>query len=151
MSALTRRFTAAAVAITASLGLTVSAAGPASAAIRCADIGQRLNVGDILGPGRCIYSTNRSYVLVMQTDGNLVIYRLSDSRAVFNSGTSGYGAVQARVVRGAWGPDMIVESTDRFPFQRWEGHQGTYVNPGNDGHLYIGNACLIRFKLYCKW
>ena len=45
--------------------------------------------------GDTLTSTGRGYQLVMQTDGNLVLYRLSDSKALWASNTQGSGAVQA--------------------------------------------------------
>jgi hypothetical protein len=42
--------------------------------------------------GEVLRSRNQNYNLVMQTDGNLVVYRTTDGYAVWNSGTNGSGA-----------------------------------------------------------
>jgi hypothetical protein len=49
----------------------------------------RLNTNQQLGVGQQLMSSNGKARLVMQPDGNLVLYRTSDGRALWASGTSG--------------------------------------------------------------
>ena len=42
-----------------------------------------------LRPGESLFSTNRAYELRLQADGNLVLYRTSDWRALWSSRTQG--------------------------------------------------------------
>jgi hypothetical protein len=49
-----------------------------------------LVAGDRLAPGGFVRSNPDRYLLRMQTDGNLVEYRISDGRAVWSSGTAGH-------------------------------------------------------------
>jgi len=53
-----------------------------------------LNVGKSLYPGDAIYSADAGYMLVHQTDGNVVIYRTSDWNGIWQSGTSGQATTQ---------------------------------------------------------
>jgi hypothetical protein len=50
-------------------------------------INTRMNVHGFLFPGQSIETADRRYKLIMQTDGNLVLY--SPSRALWASGTNG--------------------------------------------------------------
>lgn len=47
--------------------------------------------GTTLWAGQSIYSNNLQYRLTMQGDGNLVFYRVADSRPLWNSQTAGSG------------------------------------------------------------
>lgn len=49
----------------------------------------RLFRGDKLLPSQILVSTNRRYALVMQTDGNIVLYPIGRTDALWASGTSG--------------------------------------------------------------
>jgi hypothetical protein len=53
-----------------------------------ADGEDRLNSGEILTPGQALISRAGGYVLVMQYDGNLVLYA-PGNRAIWGSGTAG--------------------------------------------------------------
>jgi hypothetical protein len=58
---------------------TASLAGAAIAPPRCGGVrGAELAAGSVLNPGECLQSYNGSYQLIMQTDGNLVLYRTSN-------------------------------------------------------------------------
>src|SRR3972149_1145678 len=45
--------------------------------------------GEVLNPGQSITSANGQYTFVYQSDGNLVLYRNHDGKALWNSGTNG--------------------------------------------------------------
>jgi Protein of unknown function (DUF3421) len=59
-----------------------------------------LNMQDFLVSGKSLYSKNKSYQLIMQTDGNLVLYDLrgGGKRSLWSSGTSGKPGAFARLV-----------------------------------------------------
>src|SRR5690242_21854263 len=48
-----------------------------------------LGPGESLRPGMSLFSTNRAYELRLQADGNLVLYRTSDWKALWSSRTQG--------------------------------------------------------------
>ena len=58
--------------------------------------------GQVLPAGRALFSADRSHELLMQTDGNLVLYRRRDSRVVWTSGTS-HSSGRAELVMGQFG------------------------------------------------
>ncbi len=51
--------------------------------------------GQTLGSGGCIASTDQTYALVMQTDGNLVLYYQSQADPLWNSNTEGNAGAYA--------------------------------------------------------
>jgi Protein of unknown function (DUF3421) len=59
-----------------------------------------LKMQDFLVSGQALYSNNRSYQLIMQTDGNLGLYDLRgiQKRPLWSSGTSGKRGAFARLV-----------------------------------------------------
>jgi hypothetical protein len=61
----------------------------ASAAVSCVSVGPSFS--NALLPGQCITSPNRLYTLVMQGDGNLVLYRSSGGKACWASSWGGGG------------------------------------------------------------
>ena len=52
----------------------------------------RLNQGQELSPGQSLYSPNRKYRLIYQSDGNLVLYRNADEFALWSTKTHGQSA-----------------------------------------------------------
>lgn len=62
--------------------------------------------GQVLPPGRSLFSADRSHELLMQADGNLVLYRRRDSRVVWTSGTS-HSSGRAEVVFGQYGELLV--------------------------------------------
>lgn len=50
----------------------------------------RLTPGGKLLPGQLLVSANNKFALVMQEDGNLVLYRMGSTNALWASGTSGH-------------------------------------------------------------
>ncbi|RKU01408.1 peptidase S53 [Burkholderia sp. Nafp2/4-1b] len=51
--------------------------------------GGTVNEGTTLGPTQTVYSASQSHRLVMQGDGNLVLYNATNGAAVWSSGTNG--------------------------------------------------------------
>ena len=62
--------------------------------------------GQVLPAGRALFSADRSHEQLMQTGGNLVLYRRRDSRVVWTSGTS-HPSGRAEVAFGQFG-EMII-------------------------------------------
>jgi hypothetical protein len=66
------------------LGVAILYATPAT--------GNDMRPGEMLEPGQAITSSNGMYRFVYQTDGNLVLYRISNGTPLWNSGTWGTAA-----------------------------------------------------------
>lgn len=62
--------------------------------------------GQVLPAGRALFSADRSHELLMQTDGNLVLYRRRDSRVVWTSGTL-HPSGRAELAMGQFG-ELVV-------------------------------------------
>ncbi len=135
--------------ITATAGVALTAA-PADA-VTCSKVGTGLKVNQTMNRGQCITSTNGRFTLVLQSDGNLVSYRNSDSRACFSSGTSGRKDAVVRV--------KALTPTAEVPLElnitRQSDAQSTYISfggvraghpvstlnvsvSGNNGSLFVG-------------
>ncbi|KAB0659469.1 peptidase S53 [Burkholderia diffusa] len=54
-----------------------------------------INEGTTLKPGQIVYSASKSHALVMQNDGNLVLYNTTNGAAVWNSRTHGNAGAYA--------------------------------------------------------
>lgn len=83
-----------------------------------------LHEGQQLAPGQQIGSPDRRYLLAYQGDGNLVIYRVADSLAVWASGT--YGTSAGRAVMQADGNFVVYNAGGAPVF-----HTSTFGNPGS--------------------
>lgn len=59
-----------------------------SVLIICASAKDRLNPGECLAPNQQLDSSNGCFKLIMQGDGNLVIYRVSNGAAMWSSKSS---------------------------------------------------------------
>ena len=107
----------------------------------------RLNPGQTLTAGKFLMSPNRRAQLIMQTDGNLVLYDLTNHNALWGSMTNGKGGVRANMQ-----PDgnFVVYTSNYHPL--WA--SGTDKNPGaflavqDDGNVvvYIGTHPLWSSK-----
>ena len=87
-----RRFFAFAAALALALGVQMFASSTANAAApSCWNRGAELQPGSVLNPGECLQSGNGSYRLIMQKDGNLVLYVTSTGRACWASSWSNGG------------------------------------------------------------
>lgn len=96
-----------------------------------------VNEGMALNPGQTVYSPSRSHQLLMQYDGNLVLYNVANGGAVWNSGTFGntgaYAAFQPDgnfVVYSASGKALWYSSTNSTPYSQFLAMQ-------DDGNLVI--------------
>ena len=94
-----------------------------------------LNPGATLEKGHVIYSCGNRNELAMQADGNLVLYRRSDMRVLWNSETQGRGG--DRVVMQGDGNLVIYDGGTA----RWNSH--TNGQPGSalalqaDGNMVV--------------
>lgn len=74
-----------------------------------------LNAGSSLKTNESILSHDITYELIMQGDGNLVLYRISDRHPLWSTGTKNSGAVQAVMqVSG----NLVLYTAGRIPGQR---------------------------------
>lgn len=142
------------VAVSGGLGLLltscthdqVSAPGAANApsdefgasAVPLAAGTDRLWPGEILYGGQRLYSPNGRSSLVMQTDGNLVVYHIYASQWIAKWATGTNGVSGARVVMQTDG-NLVVYDPQGHP--RWasntNGAYGSFVVMQNDGNLVI--------------
>jgi hypothetical protein len=97
----------------------------------------KLNPGNSLGVNESITSDDGRFTLIMQGDGNLVLYYNKDGRALWATGTDGHTISQA-----------IMQGDGNFVLYGPEGaiwNAGTYGNPGawlivqNDGNVVVYN------------
>ena len=98
--------------------------------------GDTLRPGEWLVKGQALYSNNGYYRLVMQTDGNLVLYVGSGYHALWSSGT--YGQQVTGVVMQTDG-NLVIYNTSRKPIwssNTW-GNPGSYLVVQNDGNVVI--------------
>lgn len=51
----------------------------------------KLDISEVLDAGQQLWSPNSEYMLEMQSDGNLVLYRMSDSKPLWSTGTQKKG------------------------------------------------------------
>lgn len=65
----------------------------------CSGLGARVYKGQCIFRSDTVYSERRCFRLVVQSDGNMVIYRMTDSRAVWATGTKGKGGYKACMQR----------------------------------------------------
>lgn len=94
----------------------------------------QLSPGDSLSPGQYLLSPDTHSVLVLQGDGNLVLY--DNFRAVWNSGTTGKGGNRLTMQ-----PDgnLVLYSGNNVALwnsQTWN-HQGASLSLQTDGNLVV--------------
>lgn len=94
----------------------------------------RLNSGDILKIGQSITSQNGQYKLIMQGDGNLVLYD-SSGKALWASGTNGH-TVSLTIMQNdgnfvMYGPGGAIWTTNTW------GHSGSWLTIQNDGNIVL--------------
>jgi hypothetical protein len=92
---------------------------------------EQLNVGDQL------VSNNGRVSLVMQGDGNLVLYRADDGRALWASNTAGRPVAYA-VMQGNDG-NFVAYDANQHPYwaSHTNGHPGAWVVLQDDGNLVV--------------
>jgi bacillolysin len=101
-----------------------------------------LAVGSCLEHGDCVVSANGCFKLIMQTDGNLVLYRVSDGFALWNSQTAGTPTLRA-CMQGD-GNFVTYSGTLEQPTATFNtvtaGHPGATLEVEDDGHVVIYEA-----------
>jgi hypothetical protein len=132
------------------LGLMASGT-PAQAIEPCVNRGTNIGGGGAMNMGECLRSSNGAYTLVMQRDGNLVLYATRDGGiACWASNTVGRG-VQMRVHVNRFTSDYV-ETTMQLQLSSWPWVRSwTYgnveppfadysynVSINNSGQLWIG-------------
>jgi hypothetical protein len=90
--------------------------------------------GYVLSKGEAVLSLNRKYTLLMQTDGNLVLYR--GKTALWGAGTEGHAGAYAVMQTDG---NLVVYSSARK--ELWStatnGNPGAYLAVQNDGNLVL--------------
>ena len=97
-----------------------------------------LTAGQTLTGNQNITSNNGDFRLVMQTDGNLVLYRLSDWTALWSSGTNGNSGAFA-IMQGD-GNLVVYKNTTPLWSSNTNGNPNAYLNMQTDGNLVIYSA-----------
>jgi len=98
--------------------------------------GDTMNSGEVLRPGQATHSADGRYRFIYQTDGNLVLYRNADGKALWASSTHGQPALLCAMQRDG---NLVVYDPDVHPL--WA--SGTSQHPGsrlvvqNDGNVVI--------------
>lgn len=101
-----------------------------------------LGAGQEAGPLTALYSSSQRYRLVMQNDGNLVLYT-QNNRALWNSQTAGHPG--ARAVMQQDGNLVVYDTADHA---LWDAHTGGHPGSGlvvqDDGNvvIYDGSTAL---------
>ncbi|MFP3505670.1 protease pro-enzyme activation domain-containing protein [Burkholderia sp. SIMBA_062] len=96
-----------------------------------------INEGTTLKAGQAVYSASRNHQLLMQGDGNLVLYNTTNGAAVWNSGT--YGNVGAYAVFQNDG-NFVVYSANGAAlwYSATNGASGSqYLSVQDDGNMVI--------------
>ena len=105
---------------------------------------QQLQVDQWLNPGDSLTSTNKAFALIMQDDGNLVLYQVDASGtrqgSTWASNTS--GKVGAKAVLQGDGNFVVYAADGKAPL--WSsnstGHPGTSLLLGDDGQLAVSDG-----------
>lgn len=103
----------------------------------------RLNQGQELSPGQSLYSPNRKYRLIYQSDGNLVLYRNADEFALWSTKTHGQSA--GKLIMQTDG-NLVVYNARQRPLwasiKRWDipnPPRGLYLVMQDDANAVIYN------------
>ena len=99
----------------------------------------RLAAGETLNGGQYLTAKNGEYRLVMQHDGNLVLYRTKNTVALWHSRTNGNPGARA-VMQGDG--NVVVYSTDNRPLFNTgtQNHPGSRLEVQTDGNVVIYNS-----------
>lgn len=93
--------------------------------------------GEILTSGQVLQSPDGRYKLIMQTDGNLVLY--SPNRALWSTGT--YGRPIDKLVVQSDGNMVLYDPQNRYYWATWtQGNAGVQLVVQNDGNVVLYNA-----------
>jgi hypothetical protein len=95
-----------------------------------------LGPGGQLTPGQDITSPNNGYKLLLQNDGNLVLYRLIDNHALWATGTNGQNVVNALMQNDG---NFVLYLGNGSPCwaSNTEGKPGSFLTLQNDGNVVI--------------
>jgi CubicO group peptidase (beta-lactamase class C family) len=96
----------------------------------------RLSAGDKLTVGQQIVSTNGKSHLLMQSDGNLVLYRNDTGRALWASGTDGR-SVDHAIMQNDGNLVCYTSSGQACWASGTFGNPGAYAQLGDDGNLVV--------------
>ncbi|OWA54556.1 hypothetical protein BV898_18956 [Hypsibius exemplaris] len=110
---------------------------------------QVLGPGDNLGIGESIWSPNRTAKLLMQADGNLVVYRQCDRQAIWSSGTNSDNSRVQPVRMQADGNLVIYDIDDHV---LWA--SVTYGKRFAGARLRLedtGSLCIEQNRGLCLW
>ena len=89
-----------------------------------------------LYPGDVLRSAGGQYELIMQTDGNLVVYDLRNGRSpMWASDTA--GASSTRAVMQGDGNFVVYTGDQAIWASETDGHEGAYVRLQDDGNLVV--------------
>jgi hypothetical protein len=97
----------------------------------------RLNANQLLGVNQQLVSSNGKARLLMQSDGNLVLYRVSDNRALWASGTYGKPMTQALMQTDGNFVGYNSGKTIAYWSSHTYGFPGASVVLGDDGNLLV--------------
>jgi hypothetical protein len=97
----------------------------------------RLNANQLLGVNQQLVSSNGKARMVMQTDGNLVLYRVADNRALWASGTYGKPMTQALMQTDGNFVGYNAGKTIAYWSSGTYGYPGASVVLGDDGDLQV--------------
>jgi hypothetical protein len=97
----------------------------------------RLNANQLLSVNQQLVSSNGKARLVMQSDGNLVLYRVADNRALWASGTYGKPMTQALMQTDGNFVGYNAGKTIAYWSSGTSGYPGASVVLGDDGDLKV--------------
>jgi hypothetical protein len=95
----------------------------------------QLFAGQSLRPGQFLLASNAQYSLIMQGDGNLVLY--STTRATWNSGTQGHPDVLYTVMQGDGNLVIYKQGGIAIWNSHTQGNPGAWLAMQGDGNLVI--------------
>ena len=108
--------------------------------------GDVLHQGEQLLVGGALMSPDKRYLLIMQGDGNLVLYKMSTGRAIWESNTPNQGGVKAVM---QYDGNFVVYSVNNNP--RWSSGTGgkptNFLQLQDDGNLVLYG----RFNRVHQW
>lgn len=99
-------------------------------------VGDDMQPGEVLAPGRSLSSPSGRFTFVYQGDGNLVLYRNQDGVALWSSGTAG-SSVGTCVMQGDG--NLVVYDAAGVPV--W--NAGTWTHPGSRLAIQNDGAAVI--------
>ncbi|MDA8230629.1 MAG: hypothetical protein M0006_04740 [Magnetospirillum sp.] len=95
-----------------------------------------LTPGQQLLPGQAISSTNNGYELILQNDGNLVLYRTIDMKPLWATGTDGK-AIQRAIMQGDGNFVLYFYNGSPAWASGTNGKPGSYLIMQDDGNAVI--------------